>query len=280
MSTTDAVSMFRQLRTPLRSLLVAATGLSFGAGFALTILTKDTERFFSWTIASPLTAAFLGAGYWFGTVFVLLAARERAWANARIAVPGVLLFTIGVLAATLIHLDRFHTDSITGWLWIATYVIVPPAMLLFLIMQIRAPGVDPPKSRPLPHWLKLLLVSEAAVLLALGLGLFIAPATVDGLWPWELTPLTARVGASGLAALGVILGKMAWENDMDRVQIGFISLIVLGVLELIATLRYPDEFSWSSPQGWIYLLGVCSVVAIGVYGWWATRLQAARLAVP
>jgi hypothetical protein len=34
------------------------------AGFQLFVGATETDRFFSWTIDPPLTAAFLGAAYW------------------------------------------------------------------------------------------------------------------------------------------------------------------------------------------------------------------------
>lgn len=41
-----------------------AAGLVFTVGITLNLLTEQTDRFFAWTIATPLTAAFLGAAYW------------------------------------------------------------------------------------------------------------------------------------------------------------------------------------------------------------------------
>ena len=44
--------------------------------------TEQTDQFSAWTIASPITAAFIGAAYWGAGVFLtLLSARERAWAR-------------------------------------------------------------------------------------------------------------------------------------------------------------------------------------------------------
>lgn len=64
------------------------------------MLSDQTEHYFAWTIASPLTAAFLGAAYWASAVLELMAARERAWSHGRVAVPAVLLFLYWRRAAT------------------------------------------------------------------------------------------------------------------------------------------------------------------------------------
>jgi hypothetical protein len=77
----------------MRGLLLAAGALVFLAGFQLFILTGQTDLYFAWTIQPPLTAAFLGAGYFPSFLLEVLAAREREWARTRIAVPAIFTFT-------------------------------------------------------------------------------------------------------------------------------------------------------------------------------------------
>ena len=81
------------------------------AGVPLFVGSEQTDQYFAWTIRPPLTAAVLGALYWSAVPFVFLSAREREWANARLAVPGVLVFTTLGLIATVLHADRFHFTS-------------------------------------------------------------------------------------------------------------------------------------------------------------------------
>src|SRR5439155_4514537 len=93
---------------------------------------------------------------------------------------------------TLMHLDKFHKDSLFGWFWIVAYIAVPPALGLALWVQHRAPRVEEPPRVPLAPALRALLVLEGLVLAGVGASLFAAPHTADSLWPWPLTPLTAR----------------------------------------------------------------------------------------
>jgi hypothetical protein len=69
--------------------LILAAVLAIIAGIQLYILTDYTEHFFAWTIAQPLSATFLGTGYWTGAALLLFAAREKAWANIRVALAAV-----------------------------------------------------------------------------------------------------------------------------------------------------------------------------------------------
>src|SRR5581483_6358835 len=127
----------KTLTPGMRRLLTAAAVLVFLAGVQLFVFPGRTARYFAWTINPPLTAAFLGASYWSSVGFELAAARERTWAQARIAAPAVFVFTVLTLVVTLVHIDRFHfgprfepaTRAVT-WIWLAIYSIVPVMMVL------------------------------------------------------------------------------------------------------------------------------------------------------
>ena len=54
------------------------------------------------------------------------------------------------------------------------------------------------------------------------------------LWPWPLTPLTARVVAAWLIAFGVAAVLTLVERDLSRLAAGAVAYTVFGVLELIA----------------------------------------------
>ena len=77
----------------MRVLLYVAAVLVLLAGFQLFVFTDRTATYFAWTVRNPLAAAFLGGAYWASVSFEALAARQRIWANARIAVPTVLVFS-------------------------------------------------------------------------------------------------------------------------------------------------------------------------------------------
>jgi hypothetical protein len=98
------------------------------SGIQLFLLSEDTDRFFAWTINSPLTAAFLGACDRVSVPLAALSSRLEMWAHARIGFPAVLTLLVVLPGVTLSHLDRFHMDSYTGWTWLAVYTLVPPIM--------------------------------------------------------------------------------------------------------------------------------------------------------
>jgi hypothetical protein len=270
----------------MRLMLFVASVLVFLVGVQLFVLTEDTDRYFAWTIRPPLTAACLGAAYWASCMMELLASRQASWVQARIAAPAVLLFTTLTLVLTLVHLDRFHLGSgfafgtqFVTCVWIAVYAAVPAAMGILLLAQVRAQGDDPPRRRPLPVWLRVVLGAHAVIMLGLGLAMFVAPAAMLPAWPWPLTTLTARAIAAWLLGLGLAAAHATWENDWDRVAVAAYSYLVLGGLELLAVLRYADSMQWTRPAAWIYVMFMASVLLVGAYGWFAARRSSTQPAL-
>ena len=253
-----------------RALLLVAGALVFVAGLQLFVFSTRTETLFAWTIDVPLTAAFLGAGYWASVAFEWLAARERTWANARVALPTVFLFTVLTLVATLVHLDLFHLDGsfatwarAAAWGWLAIYVVVPIAMTVIVVMQLRAPGVDPVRSRPLPAPLRIALGTQSVVMIALGAYLFVSPERAASVWPWALTPLTGRAVGAWVVSIGGAAVQVVWDNDGRRARVAGVAYLVLGLLELVAVARYPETVAWEEPQGPIYVAFLASMMVAG-----------------
>jgi hypothetical protein len=256
------------------AVFVLLTLLGFNA---LYILSAQTEQFFAWTVDPPLTAAFMGSGYGAGFVLVVLAMRARTWAEARVAAVTIEVFNLFTLIATVLHIDRFHFSSespiavFAAWFWLAVYVVIPLGVLILLVAQARVPGDDPPTHRPLPAALAPLLAVQGVVLLGVGLALFVNPATSEALWPWTLTPLTARAVAAWLIAFGVAAFLALRERDLGRLATAAVTYTVFGVLQLVALVRFSGTVDWSRVSAWVYLALLISIVLAGGYGWARSR---------
>ncbi len=173
-------------------------------GLPLVLLTTHTDKYFAWTIAPPMTAAFLGANYWSSAILAVLASRERVWARGRISISPALAFAPLVTAATMIHIHKFHLGTFYGWFWVVAYALYPPMLILLLVRQLKLPGGDPQREEPLAGWVRVVLAVHALVLIPLGIAMFAVPLTVGKIWPWALTPLTGRVIAAWLLGFGVL----------------------------------------------------------------------------
>lgn len=268
----------------LRRFYWVAVVLVTSVGVFTFVLSESTARLFAWAIAPPLTAAFLGANYWSAFFLAYLSARERVWGRARITYAVSIVFTSLTLLATLLHLDKFQFDNANGWLWLIVYLAVPPWLLVMLPLQLREPGHEPPRSAPLEGWLVPVIAAQAAVVLVIGVALWVAPSTADSLWPWTLTPLTARAVGAWLLALAAGLAVTLWEHDWTRVRVAVPTFAAMPLLQLVALARFSGALRWRGAGAWLYVAFLLSILLLGLFGlrrtWLAPREPAAPAAVP
>jgi hypothetical protein len=263
----------RRLSAGSNVLLGAFIALTAAATILLFVLSPDTDRFWAWTIQPPLTAAFLGAGYCAGLILVALALRDGVWTHARIPMITVLVFATLTLVATLLHLDRFHfhvhsqMPRLAAWVWLVVYLVVPVALAVAVLRQSRTSGVDAPPRQPMPTWLRALLVVQAVIMLPVGVVLFAHPSAAMSVWPWALTPLTARMVAAWLIAFGLAAFLAFWERDLRRLEIDSIGYIVFGVLQLVALIRFGDQVRWGTSAAIAYVIVLPTIPLAGAAGW-------------
>jgi hypothetical protein len=264
----------------MRRMLYTAAALVFGVGVPLLVLTEYTDAVFAWTVAPPLTASFLGGCYWSAGVLEFLAARERTWARARAAVPGVLLFTVLTCILTAVNLRHFNLKNPAAYAWIAVYFSVPPILSWIWWRQTRIPGPDEPRRNPLPGWLRASYAGSAALLLVMGLFQVLAPRLAP--WPWDLDPPDSayanltRMGpyiGVWLLGLGTVAAQAVFENDLGRIRAVVASGIVLPVLQGVALARYPGTVRWSSPAAWGFIAFLSIFLAVNIAAWRTIRAR-------
>ena len=240
--------------------------LLFIAGVQLFLVSDQTETYFAWTFAAPISAAFMGAGYWSAMFHAYSGARAKAWAFVRTSMPAALTATGLLTITTFLHLDKFHFDSpllitrFVTWVWIVVYVVVPPILAIAWIVQSRMPGAQVKGQDPLPIWMRGGFGILAAFALLFGLGLFLVPEKIFALWPWPVTPLAARAVSSWLSAFGVACATLTIENDIRHGAGTCSSLCAFCILELIVVVRYAGAIDWAKPVSILYIL----FLALGV----------------
>jgi len=254
----------------MRRLLIIFSVLTLLAFAALFVGAGHTDRYFAWTINPPATAAFLGAAYAGGCALVFLSLRRGTWSTLRVPFVTILVFTLVTLAATVVHLDKFHFAKsgialFAAWFWLAVYVVVPLAMIVVLISQIRRSLPEPGPRLPIPRPLVAALLTQSGILLAVGVALFVAPATQAVLWPWMLTPLTARTVAAWLVAFGLGGLLAVREGDLARLDVPATAYALLAGLEIVVLIRYAEVVRWTAPATWVYLALFVLIMVCGAY---------------
>jgi hypothetical protein len=251
--------------------------LLFIAGIQLFILSAQTETYFAWTFTAPISAAFMGAGYWAAMFHAYTGARANAWAYVRTSLPAALTATGLLTITTFLHLDKFHLASpllitrFVTWVWILVYVVVPPILAMAWIIQSRLPGAHLRGQNPLPAWVRGGFAILAVFALFSGIGLFLAPGAMSALWSWPVTPLAARAVSSWLSAFGVACATLTIENDIRHGAGTCSSLCAFCVLELIVVARYAGAMDWTRPLSIAYVLFLLLGVLVTGANLWANR---------
>jgi hypothetical protein len=251
--------MFTGMTFSRMFIMFVALPLLFIAGVQLFILSAQTDYFFAWTITLPLTAAFLGAGYWAAMLAAFMFLRQKTSIALRImGLPSVA--ATGLLGiATVLHLDKFHLNSpapltlFVTWVWILVYVVTP-FILLGMWIALGRRTDESMGAHPLHPWVRFGYIFQAGLAILAAIVLFLAPALIIPFWPWELTPLTARAISAWLTTSGVACVAIYRENDLPNTGGARASLMAFCLLEFVVLARYFSSVDWTKPLAWVYVL--------------------------
>ncbi len=229
-------------------------GAFFAAVFALWMLFFPNliAFHFAWPAEPRLTQVFIGAGYIFRTAFFLSVALEPAWHRVQWIFWGNLVFTGTLLLATFLHADRFSWFSFVAFLWVILYVVEP------VVMIYQAPhGAEfwtnaPVSGGPILPGLRWLLVAEVMILSGTGALLVLNPQFTDGLWPWPLNPLDARIIAAWVLGWATWAGTLAFASQWDAVRIAAQLNILFGLALLASVIFFARRFDFRRTRTRVY----------------------------
>ena len=189
---------------------------------------------FAWPVKPQLTAMLLGAAYLGGVAFFSLLLASRAWHRVALGLPAVATFASLLLVTTLLHLDLFSFERVAGWTWTLIYVVAPPLVVAaYVLNRRRDPGRGPEDVAVPAPLLRVLLVIGLATM-AFAVVLYAVPAAFVDVWPWKITPLSARVLASMLCLPGVQAIGMAIDRRRSSMGVPLVAQAVALVAMLAA----------------------------------------------
>jgi hypothetical protein len=224
MTTTPVLTgrLQRSTRIAVGGLLVLAI---LNAGF-LYIFPAQAATGYAWPIRPPAAAAFLGAGYLAGIVATALVVFAAArWRSAQPLAVALVTLSLGLLAATLLHTDRFRWGYPPTWAWTLVYALAPLGVAVLALRQ-RAQTIRPILGDPRLTLLRVLSGICGTVLLIGAIALFALPTELGADWPWPLTPLLAQAVAAWIAMIAAALLWCAY--DLRRSSEAFIPYATLG----------------------------------------------------
>lgn len=269
----------RQVLPLTRAVAVALVPVLVLAAVGLYGWPGETERTFAWTIKPDLTPILMGAGYASGVVFFLLvASRGRRWLEVSFGFVGVTAFATLMGIATIIHWDKFNHDHPSFWGWVALYAVTPFLVAGLWVYNggwrpLQAGATEP----RLPPWARVALAAAGGGSFAVGLAVFVSPNLAVEHWPWDVSPLTARVVAS-FTALNVGWAAAAIDGRWAAIRIPALSQLVGFALLLGGLVRARADLHTDRGATWIYL--ACLAAIFVLLAWLLVAMRSRRDTVP
>lgn len=239
----------------------------------------DTARLFAWDVEPSLTPMILGSVYLGGAYFFLRAVRAKQWHTVKGGFVPVATFATLMGVATIAHWDRFTHTHVAFWLWAGLYFTTPFLIFWVWLANRRHDIAGTDADLLLPAATSRIIAVLGGLSVLTGLFLFVLPDRAADIWPWALTPLTARVlGAIfclGIAGLGALFDRR-WSSARILLQVAALMLALI----VAAGVRASADLDSANPMTWLIAAGFTAVlVAIAVL-YLRMRARQARHAPP
>jgi hypothetical protein len=223
----------------------------------------STGLYFAWEISPELTPLLMGAGYGAGVYFFCRVVTVGEWHRVHLLFPGIAVFTLAMLIATVLHWEAFNHGHFSTWLWMFLYVVTPLLIPgLWLFNRRTDPRNLADTDRFIPPIVRWITGAVGVLLTLVLLILFVDPQPMIDAWPWGVSPLTSRVLLGWAAVFSVASMFVAFEKRWTAAKIPIESLVIWFVLLLVGFAR-----SWSDvePENPI-LLGVLGGIVTYLVG--------------
>jgi hypothetical protein len=195
---------------------------------------ENAAALFAWPVKPQLTAMLLGAAYLGGIAFFSLLLAARLWHRVALGLPAVATFATLLLVTTLLHLDLFSFERVAGWTWTLIYVVAPPLVVAAYVLNRRRDPGRGPGDALVPAPLLRALLGIGLATMAFAIVLYAVPGAFVDVWPWKITPLSARVLASMLCLPGVQAIGMALDRRRSSMGVPLVAQAVALVAMLAA----------------------------------------------
>ena len=211
----------------------------------------------------PLHARFLGAMYLSAFVLLLGGCLYNRWSEITVVPVMTAVWTTGIFVVSMLHTDLFDFSKIQTWIWFVAYGVYP-AIALWLVWQHRGQIFATPARSLVPAWVRGFLITQGILLVALAGALFVAPASMVDVWPWEITPELAQLYSAPFLAFGTGSLLLARMEEWNPMRTGAITMAVFTLGVLTASFIHRNLFSASElpDQLWFGLFALASLSAI------------------
>jgi hypothetical protein len=244
--------------------------------FAILYLFPDhTQALFAWGIQPRMSAMMLGAAYIGGAYFFVRAVLAARWHWVQVGFLPVTTFATLMGIATILHWDRFNHGSLSFFAWAGLYFTTPfIVFLLWLHNRSTDPGpTDTSPDRLVPHLVRLVIGIVGGLTVLTSIVLFLQPGFMISTWPWQLTPLTARVMGALFALTGVGELTIALDERWSAVCIPLQSQMIGIALIALAIVFSWSNFHQANPMTWVFIASILFLLVASplLYIWMERR---------
>ncbi|MBE2197983.1 MAG: hypothetical protein IAE79_05185 [Anaerolinea sp.] len=240
------------------------------AAFALLYFWPNhTDKTFAWTIRPTMTPMMLAAAYIGGVFYFAGVVRAQKWSHIKVGFLPVTAFASILSIATILHWDRFNHQHISFFTWTSLYMTTPFLVIAtWLRNRRRDPGTPDKADALIANSWRWLMGAVGAITVVTSLLLFLQPAMMIDVWPWTLTPLTARVISAMFALPGLVGLGIAWDARWSAAKLILQSQGFSIVFILIGVIRAWEEFDPDNIVTFLFTGGLLFLlVGIAIFYW-------------
>lgn len=200
-----------------------------------------------------LHSRFLGGMYFSGTAFMVGCLRAHRWAEVRVVLPMIAIWTGMLFVTSLFYLNEFNFGLPQSWIWFGAYFFYP-IIALRLAWQQRTTDMKP--AGPIvPKWVSIYLFAQGSLVTALALALLFQPSLMVTVWPWEITPLLAQIYSAPFLSYGLGSLMLSRRQSWLEIRIAVTATWVFAVGVLLASIIHRNLFSASDLSDCIWFVG-------------------------
>jgi hypothetical protein len=235
-----------------RWLAIAILPFLIAAWVILYLFPQNAAQWFAWPIQSAMSARLMASGYLAGAYFFFHAAAGKSWRPVRNGFLPVALFAALMGLTTLLHWSRFTPGHPAFITWAVLYFTTPFLIVAAWLSNRCGFAVTAERHDvPVPVWARRSLGALGCAMLIAVLSFYIDPQSLIQLWPWVLTPLTARAILGFFFLPAVTKIALAFDPDWNAHR-----LIIQGQVFALALILLGAAFSradFTRPGGWVFL---------------------------
>lgn len=222
----------------------------------------QVDKAIPWLVP-PLHARFLGAMYFSGTAFMVGCMLARRWAEVRVVLPMIAIWTGMLFVTSLFYLNEFDFTRPQVWIWFGAYFLYP-LIALWLAWRQRAADMTP-AGIALPRWAGVYLLAQGSLTTVLALALLFLPSFMVTVWPWKITPLLAQLYSAPFLSYGVGSLMLARRQTWPEIRIAVTATLVFAVGVLLASIIHRQLFSAAEVADWLWFGGfTLAVLMLGL----------------